>query len=95
MTLDDIKETIGEYVQAAKNAMEAGFDGVEIHGANGFLIDQFLPVAPSTLISVSVAVAILPSEDVNTAVLPTLEDPRSYSQGRSSNPWKYGQAAEA
>ncbi|MCJ1279254.1 hypothetical protein MMC21_007078 [Puttea exsequens] len=32
---------VGDYVQAAKNAVEAGFDGVEIHGANGYLIDQF------------------------------------------------------
>ncbi|KAL2373061.1 hypothetical protein RJ035_004358 [Blastomyces gilchristii] len=37
-----IQEFIGDYVQAAKNAMEAGFDGVEIHGANGYLCDQFL-----------------------------------------------------
>ncbi|OIW28826.1 FMN-linked oxidoreductase [Coniochaeta ligniaria NRRL 30616] len=41
MTLDEIKQTIQDYVQAAKNAMEAGFDGVELHGANGYLIDQF------------------------------------------------------
>lgn len=36
MTLDDIKRTIGDYVQSAKNAIEAGFDGVEIHGGNGY-----------------------------------------------------------
>jgi N-ethylmaleimide reductase len=42
MTLDEIKSTIQDYIQAAKNAMEAGFDGVEIHGANGYLVDQFL-----------------------------------------------------
>lgn len=42
MTIDEIKEFIGDYVQAAKNAMEAGFDGVELHGANGYLIDQFI-----------------------------------------------------
>lgn len=38
---DEIKEFIQLYAQAAKNAIEAGFDGVEIHGANGYLIDQF------------------------------------------------------
>lgn len=42
LTLDEIKIIVQEYVTGAKNAMEAGFDGVEIHGANGYLIDQFL-----------------------------------------------------
>jgi N-ethylmaleimide reductase len=42
MTRDDICTAIGEYIQAAKNAIAAGFDGVEIHGANGYLITQFL-----------------------------------------------------
>lgn len=38
----DIEQLIKDYAQAADNAIEAGFDGVEIHGANGYLIDQFL-----------------------------------------------------
>lgn len=38
----DIKQLILEYSHAAENAIMAGFDGVEIHGANGYLIDQFL-----------------------------------------------------
>ncbi|TNE32825.1 alkene reductase [bacterium] len=42
LTLDEIKRTIDDYVQAAKNAITAGFDGVEAHGANGYLIDQFI-----------------------------------------------------
>lgn len=41
-TLNEIKDIINSYAIAAKNAIEAGFDGVEIHGANGYLIDQFL-----------------------------------------------------
>src|SRR5450755_2089595 len=42
MTEADIKATVGEYAQAAKNAMQAGFDGVELHGANGYLLEQFI-----------------------------------------------------
>ena len=42
MTKEDIQDTIEEYVQAAKNAIAAGFDGVELHGANGYLIEQFI-----------------------------------------------------
>lgn len=42
MTKTDINQVIEEFRIGAKNAIEAGFDGVEIHGANGYLIDQFL-----------------------------------------------------
>ncbi len=42
MTTAQIQEAIGEYVQSAKYAIEAGFDGVEMHGANGYLIEQFI-----------------------------------------------------
>jgi len=42
LTEEEIWEYIGNYKQAAINAVEAGFDGVEVHGANGYLIDQFL-----------------------------------------------------
>lgn len=41
-TIDDIKELVETYGNAAHNAILAGFDGIEIHGANGYLIDQFL-----------------------------------------------------
>jgi 2,4-dienoyl-CoA reductase-like NADH-dependent reductase (Old Yellow Enzyme family) len=41
MSVEDIQEVVSQYAQAAKNAMAAGFDGVEIHGAHGYLIDQF------------------------------------------------------
>jgi 2,4-dienoyl-CoA reductase-like NADH-dependent reductase (Old Yellow Enzyme family) len=40
--LDEIPSIVAEYKRAAENAMAAGFDGVEIHGANGYLLDQFL-----------------------------------------------------
>jgi N-ethylmaleimide reductase len=39
---DEIPRLIGDYVHAAKNALAAGFDGVQLHSANGYLIDQFL-----------------------------------------------------
>lgn len=39
---EEISQLVADYAQAAENAIEAGFDGVEIHGANGYLIDQFL-----------------------------------------------------
>jgi N-ethylmaleimide reductase len=41
MSIDDIKVAISSYVNAAKNALAAGFDGVEVHGAHGYLIDSF------------------------------------------------------
>ncbi len=42
MTLAEIRDTIKDYGSAAANARSAGFDGVEVHAANGYLIDQFL-----------------------------------------------------
>ena len=38
----DIRRIVGDYASAARNAISAGFDGVQLHGANGYLIDQFL-----------------------------------------------------
>lgn len=42
MTDEDIRTTKSEYVTASKNAMRASFDGVELHGANGYLLEEFL-----------------------------------------------------
>lgn len=42
LTLDEIKEIVEAFRQGAANARAAGFDGVHIHGANGYLLDQFL-----------------------------------------------------
>jgi len=42
LATDEIPGVVAQYRRAALNAIEAGFDGVEVHGANGYLIDQFL-----------------------------------------------------
>ena len=41
MTLEQIKQTIADFAQAAKNAIAAGFDGMEVHSSNGYLFHQF------------------------------------------------------
>ena len=45
MNKDDLQQAKNEYVQAARNAIAAGLDGVELHAANGYLLDQFLQPA--------------------------------------------------
>ena len=52
VTQADIDGLVSDYAQAAENAIAAGFDGVEIHGANGYLIDQFLHL-PNIIFSIS------------------------------------------
>ena len=42
LTEDEIAEAVAQFVQAARNAIAAGMDGVEVHGANGYLVHQFL-----------------------------------------------------
>ncbi|MDE3236101.1 MAG: alkene reductase [Bacteroidota bacterium] len=41
MSIEDIQKTILDFKQGAANALQAGFDGVEVHGANGYLLHQF------------------------------------------------------
>jgi len=42
MSGEDIRSTVAEYADAARNALAAGFDGIELHGANGYLLEQFI-----------------------------------------------------
>jgi N-ethylmaleimide reductase len=42
LTVPEIHQIVRDYAQAARNAIAAGFDGIELHGANGYLIEQFL-----------------------------------------------------
>ena len=42
LTIDEIRATVADFKKAAQNAKDAGFSGVEVHGANGYLINQFL-----------------------------------------------------
>lgn len=48
LTIEEIEETIQDYVKAAKLSKEAGFDGIEVHGANGYLLDQFMQSCSNT-----------------------------------------------
>jgi N-ethylmaleimide reductase len=42
LTVDEIREVVNQYRAAARNAIDAGFNGVELHGANGYLVNQFI-----------------------------------------------------
>ncbi|UNP29702.1 alkene reductase [Lysobacter gummosus] len=42
LSVEEIAAIVRDFAQAARNALEAGFDGVELHGANGYLINQFI-----------------------------------------------------
>jgi 2,4-dienoyl-CoA reductase-like NADH-dependent reductase (Old Yellow Enzyme family) len=48
LTLEEIAEVVEAYRKGAENAKKAGFDGVELHGANGYLLDQFLQDSSNT-----------------------------------------------
>ena len=44
ITAEEIKKVVDQFRQGARNSIDAGFDGVEIHSANGYILDQFLKV---------------------------------------------------
>ena len=44
ITPEEIKKVVDQFRQGARNSLDAGFDGVEIHSANGYILDQFLKV---------------------------------------------------
>ncbi|ABN85430.1 oxidoreductase, FMN-binding protein [Burkholderia pseudomallei] len=46
--IDEIREIVGQYRAAARHALDAGFDGVELHGANGYLVNQFIDSRANT-----------------------------------------------
>lgn len=48
LTLEELPGIINDYRRAARNAIAAGFDGIEVHGANGYLLDQFLRSGSNT-----------------------------------------------
>jgi len=48
LSVAEIREVVALYAQAARNALEAGFDGVEIHAANGYLVNQFISTHANT-----------------------------------------------
>ena len=51
MTKEEIARVVDEFRQAARNSLDAGFDGVEIHSANGYILDQFLKVCSKNSIA--------------------------------------------
>ncbi len=48
LSTGEVKELVQLYVQAARNALEAGFDGIEVHCANGYLVNQFISAHTNT-----------------------------------------------
>jgi N-ethylmaleimide reductase len=87
---DDITQTIAGYAGAARNAIAAGFDGVEIHGANGYLIHQFL--APNTNLRTDswgggAADRIRFGTEVATAVAEAIGDHRTGFRISPGNPY--------
>jgi len=81
LLLDEIPRLIQDYVKAARNAIEAGFDGVQLHAANGYLIDQFLRDDSTTFGRKFIANPDLPYRFANDVPLNNDEPSTWYSQG--------------
>ncbi|WP_342359419.1 alkene reductase [Terrarubrum flagellatum] len=100
LELSELPGIVADYVKAAENAKKAGFDGIEIHGANGYLIDQFLrdgvnkrtdayggPVENRARLALEVTDALLkvwPKERVGIRISPV----SSANDANDSNPQK-------
>ena len=107
LTAEGIKDTLADYRRAAANAKLAGFDGIEVHAANGYLIDQFLRtgtnqrtdeyggVASNRVRFLAEAIeAVLPSWDskqIGVRISPTVD----FNDMSDDNPWEtFSVAAE-
>src|ERR1700745_4462828 len=106
LDLDEIPEIVEEYRTGAENALAGGFDGVELHGANGYLLDQFLqdvsnhradeyggPIenrARLMLEAVDAAISVWGSSRVGLHLAPR---GRSHSMGDSNKPATFGYVA--
>jgi N-ethylmaleimide reductase len=90
LTSRGITDTITEFADAARNAIAAGFDGVEIHGANGFLVHQFLSTNANQRTDKwggPAANRIRFAVDLTTAVAAAIGGDRVGFQVSPANPW--------
>ncbi|QYS95666.1 Oxidored_FMN domain-containing protein [Trichoderma simmonsii] len=85
MTIEEIKDTVQDFVRAAKNAAEAGFDGVELLGATGDLIDAFTQLKGNAALQFTDA--IKRADDLKIAYIHLTEPRIAESNGIRENEW--------